>query len=387
MKTIRRLLYRDILWSVVFVALAFASLQFFFDFVRALEQVGRRGVNVGDAVVTTLLEVPANLYELWPIAVLIGAIFTLSRLAQTSEFTILRTGGLGPGRALGLLMLLGLGFALVTLLTGDVVAPLSARLSTALKIEASGGRDLGQTGAWLRDQRQTQDGSRTVSVNVSRVGRGGVLEGIRIYEFDGEGRLLTRIIAEQGRLEEATEAAQPAEGRDAATGPLNAWSLKNARAMHWDHGKSTQAAFVKDEQHDSMTWPTQLDIGVVSAAVQPTATMTTWELWRYANHLSDNEQTAQRQTIQFWKKAFYPLSCLVMMALALPFAYLNARSGGISLRVFGGIVLGISFLLLNSVAEHLGVLSGWTPWIVAASPSLLFMAISLGAFAWLVRYR
>ena len=43
---------------------------------------------------------PGHLYELAPIAVLIGTIYALARLAQSSEFTILRTGGLGPGRAL-----------------------------------------------------------------------------------------------------------------------------------------------------------------------------------------------------------------------------------------------------------------------------------------------
>ena len=61
-----------------------------------------------------------------------------------------------------------------------------------------------------------------------------------------------------------------------------------------------------------------------------------------------------------------------MVALALPFAYLHARAGGVSLKVFGGIMLGISFVLLNNVAGHLGLLRDWTPWIVAATPSPLY---------------
>jgi lipopolysaccharide export system permease protein len=32
-------------------------------------------------------------------------------------------------------------------------------------------------------------------------------------------------------------------------------------------------------------------------------------------------------------------------------------------------------------------LRGWTPWVVAAMPSTVFMLISLAAFGWLVRYR
>jgi lipopolysaccharide export system permease protein len=76
-----------------------------------------------------------------------------------------------------------------------------------------------------------------------------------------------------------------------------------------------------------------------------------------------------------------------MVALALPFAYLHARAGGVSFKVFGGIMLGISFVLLNNLAGHIGVLRDWTPWVVAASPSVIYLLLSLAAFAWLVRYR
>jgi lipopolysaccharide export system permease protein len=55
--------------------------------------------------------------------------------------------------------------------------------------------------------------------------------------------------------------------------------------------------------------------------------------------------------------------------------------------VFGGIMLGISFVLLNNVAGHLGMLRDWTPWMVAAAPSALYLLLSLAAFSWLVRYR
>jgi len=121
--------------------------------------------------------------------------------------------------------------------------------------------------------------------------------------------------------------------------------------------------------------------------VLPVTTMSTVELWRYIDHLAENEQTAQLQKIQFWKRALYPFACLVMIALALPFAYLSARSGGVSLKVFIGIMLGVSFVLVNNVFRHLGLLGNWTPWIVAAAPGALYLMASLAAFVWLVRYR
>ena len=367
MRTVRRLLYRDISGAVIFVAAAFLSLFFFIDFVDELDKVGRPGYTMASALLSGLLDMPGHFYELFPIAVLIGAIYAMSRLAQSSEFTILRTGGLGPGRALGLLAGLGAAFAVVTFVVGDYVAPASERQAVEVQARSQGGRELGRAGAWLKDRRSTPQGDRNVSVNVQRTTANGVLQGIRIFEFDADGRLLTRLSAASGRVSDGH------------------WQLEDVLVTHWP--AEVADARITDERHARLDWPTSLTGDVVAAAVLPVSTMSTVELWRYSMHLSDQEQAAQRHAILFWKKALYPFACLVMMGLALPFAYLHARSGGVALKVFGGILLGISFVLLNNVASHLGLLRNWTPWVVAATPSLLYLLLSLAAFAWLVRYR
>jgi lipopolysaccharide export system permease protein len=371
MKTVRRLLYRDIASAVLFVALAFLSLFYFIYFVDELEDVGKNGYTLGHALLAGVLELPGHFYELFPIAVLIGTIFALARMAQSSEFTILRTGGLGPGRALGLLTALGVLFAVLTFAIGDYLAPASEHAAVDLKARFSGGRTLGKSGAWLKDRRTLPDGSeRSVSVNVLRTTSEGVLEGVRIFEFDADSRLVTRVAARQARIGSGE------------------WLLGDAQLTEWPPaGAGSETLAVRDERHKQLSWPNALDAGVVAAAVLPVSTMSTVELWRYSRHLSSQEQAANRHAIQFWKKALYPLACLVMVALALPFAYLQARASGISYKVFGGILLGISFVLLNNVAGHLGVLRDWTPWLVAAAPGTLYLLLSLGAFAWLVRYR
>ncbi len=368
MKTVRRLLYRDIASAVMFVAMAFLSLFYFIDFVDELQDVGKNGYTLVQALWVGVLELPGHFYELFPIAVLIGSIFALARMAQSSEFTILRTGGLGPGRALGLLTGLGLAFAVLTFVIGDHLAPVTERAVVDVKSRFSGGRSFGSTGAWLKDRRTLADGSeRSVSVNVLRTTPDGLLEDVRIFEFDADSRLVTRVAARHARI---------AKGE---------WLLDEALLTEWP--SAGRAEGVRESRHARIAWPNALDAGVVAAAVLPVSTMSTLELWRYSRHLSSQEQASGRHAIQFWKKALYPLACLVMVALALPFAYLQARAGGISIKVFGGILLGISFVLLNNVAGHLGVLRDWTPWLVAAAPSALYLLLSLAAFGWLVRYR
>jgi len=370
MKTVRRLFYADIVSSVVFVAVAFLSLFFFIDFVDELADVGTRGYTAFDAALYGLLLLPGHLYELAPIAVLIGTIYALSRMAQSSEFTILRTGGLGPGRALALLTSLALIFGLATYLIGDYLAPWSERQATELRAVHKGGLKLGRTGAWLKDRAGTGANERSFSVNVGSAEGRSLLRDVRIFEFDTDGRLLTRTAAGTARV---TDSA--------------VWQLEKVSVTHWDAAKPGGAPQAREQKLAQLNWPSTLTAGVVAAAVLPVSNMSTIELFRYIGHLSDNEQAAQSHEIQFWKRALYPFACLVMVGLALPFAYLHARAGSVSLKVFGGIMLGIGFILLNNVAGHLGLLRNWTPWLVAAAPSALFLLMSLAAFGWLVRYR
>jgi lipopolysaccharide export system permease protein len=378
MHTVRRLLYREILGSTAYVTAAFLGLFFFIDLVGEINNLGRKGVTIGYVLSLCALQMPAHIYELMPITLLIGAIYALARLAQSSEYTILRTGGLGPGRALRLLALLGLVFALFTFMIGDVIAPWSETQVSLLQARRDGNLDVGHSGAWLRSSMQHSDGEHRYTVNIGVARSGGEVERVRIFEFSPRGNLLSRTTA-----------------RRASVGTDGIWLLEDVDITPWRPEQTDPTLSNLDalglppapQHHASLSWDGGLTRDVIAAAVLPLSTMTTAALYTYMSHLSEHEQAAQRYEIQFWKKALYPFACLVMLALALPFAYLHGRSGGISYKVFGGIMLGISFVLLNNVSGHLGVLRNWTPWIAASAPGAIYLLLSLGAFSWLVRYR
>ena len=156
MRTIRQLIYGEVIAAIAFVALGFLSLFFFFDFVDELQNIGKPGPAgtylVTHALMYVAMLVPSHLYELMPICVLIGTIFVMARLAQSSEYTILRTSGLGPWRALRTLLLLGMAFVVFTFAVGDYLSPLSDRTAQLLKARYQGKITVGQTGAWLKEK-------------------------------------------------------------------------------------------------------------------------------------------------------------------------------------------------------------------------------------------
>ncbi len=387
MKTIRRLIYAEVLWAVGFVALGFLSLFFFFDFVDELGAVGDGGYGLQHALSYVLLLVPSHLYELLPIAVLIGCIFVMARLAQSSEYTILRTSGLGPWRALKTLLVLGLGFVLLTYAVGDFVAPATDRTAQLLKSRfRGGGVSVGATGAWLKE-RQTYS---SFAVNVGQLTPEGAMRNVRIWEFDSQGLLLSVTQAPKATFSNddswSLESAQRSEFVRTNAPNTNPNTSPSARGTVT---AALEASTAKVEQQTlgNYRWPTAISAEMVSVSLLRPDRMSVPALFTYIRHLNANEQSAQRYEIEFWKKVFYPLSCLVMVVLALPFAYLHFRSSPITTYVFIGVMIGISFFLLNNVFGYMGNLNNWQPWLAAAAPGLIYTLLSLTAFGWLVLRR
>ncbi|MDO5691299.1 MAG: LPS export ABC transporter permease LptG [Pseudomonadota bacterium] len=365
MITIRRLIYSQVLRSVGAVALAFLALFFFFDMVDELGDLKRgaaRGYNLGYALLYVALQIPNHLYELLPIAALIGTIYVMAQMASSSEFTILRTSGLGPLRALRTLLGLGAVFVVITFIFGDYVAPAANRSAQAMQARFMGDITVGRTGAWMKE-RQT---SRNQAVNVGAMTSDGIMNQVRIFEFDND----------SGRLVSTTKAAQ---GRFADGG----WELQQVERRGFEHALA-EPPRVEVEQLAQWHWPTGLSQDMVAAALLSPDKMHTLDLFQYISHLEGTGQSAQRYEIAFWRKVFYPLSCLVMMVLALPFAYLHFRAGNIAGYVFIGVLVGISFFLLNNVFGHIGNLRNWEPWLTAAAPGFIYSLLSLALFGWLV---
>ncbi|NJS36650.1 MAG: LPS export ABC transporter permease LptG [Brachymonas sp.] len=380
MQTIRRLVHREIVISVAFVALAFLTLFAFFDLVDELGDIGKGNpanpYRLVHAAVFTLLLTPSRLYELMPIAVLIGSIFVMARFAQSSEFTILRTSGMGPWRALKTLLWMGAMFTALTFALGDYIAPQATRTAQLLKSQFMGQISIGQTGAWLKDRQQFS----SYAVNIGSLTSDGRMQSVKIYEFNSKGQILSTVRA------------------DNAVFADEAWMLKQVQRQEFFFPDSASPAS-QDAPSDTVRnssrversqvlsewrWPTGISAEMVSVALLKPERMATVDLFQYIQHLQNNGQTSQRYEIEFWRKVFYPLSCLVMMVLALPFAYLHFRSGAISGYVFMGVMIGISFFLLSNVFGYAGNLNDWKPWLTAALPGLIYSLASLGTFTWLV---
>jgi lipopolysaccharide export system permease protein len=137
----------------------------------------------------------------------------------------------------------------------------------------------------------------------------------------------------------------------------------------------------------SRTWTSELTPALLSVLMVMPERMSAINLFNYIRHLKENQQNTELHEIAFWKKVVYPLAVIVMMALALPFAYLQSRAGGIGYKVFAGIMLGVAFHFLNGLFSHLGLLNTWPPLVAVSIPSIVAFVVAVGLLRWVDRTR
>ncbi|MEN3295619.1 MAG: lipopolysaccharide export system permease protein [Burkholderiales bacterium] len=375
MKVLDRYIASQVVGAVAFVLVAFLALFAFFDLMEELPSVGRGGYALQHAFLYVVLRLPGYIYDLLPIAALIGTIYTLAQLAARSEFTIMRASSMSTATAGWILAKIGLVLVLVTFLFGEVISPATSEMAEKLKVQVQG-RAIGQefrSGLWTKDVIRKDGlsgdpiGSRFI--NVREVRPNGQLKKVKLYEFDRDFRL-TAVI---------TAAHADYRGN-------NTWRLADVSETRFSGealDNSAGVSTLKAPTRDLVSEITPEILGVVFADPDR---MSAQDLAAYTRHLAENNQNTERYEIAFWKKIVYPFAVLVMMALALPFAYLHFRAGGVSLKIFIGIMIGVSFQLLNRLFSHIGLLNTWPALSTAVLPSAVFLLIAISALLWVQRH-
>lgn len=355
-RTLERYLAGQIYAASAFVLVGFLALFAFFDLIRELADLGKVDYQLQQVFTFVLLSVPTHAYELFPIVVLIGTLYVLAHLASNSEYTVMRASGLSPGRAALVLAKIGLSFVVITFVIGEWLSPWSEEQAQKVKLRAMSsmiGTDL-HSGLWFKDE-----GS---FINVREARQNNLLAGVRIYEFDAEYRLRQITLAQRAQY--------------VANG---VWQMHDVtRTIFAAQGPRTERQALAE-------WRSRVSPDMLDALIVRPERMSAWALHRYTEHLAGNRQKTERYEIALWKKLFYPLAALVMMALALPFAYMHARAGMVGLKVFLGIMLGILFHMLNNLFSHIGLLQHWPPLSAAVAPSAAFLAAAILMMWWVER--
>jgi lipopolysaccharide export system permease protein len=373
-----RYLAKQIYAAFGFILFALVALFLFFDILSELGSV-KGQYTLGLALLHVLLKAPSRISEIIPIAGLIGSIYVFAMLASQSEFTILRIAGLDVRRGLSTLAKISLPLIIVTLVMSEWVGPYTENLSDQIRMKALGSSYSSQfkTGVWVKDRLRDEDGSGPIRpgvryVNVGKIEQDNEIKNIRMYEFDDAYRLLSIRTAASGRFDHT-----------------GTWILDDVTETRFKETKQTDPLnpvySTQTFSHPIVSLESEVTPQILSVLLVSPEKMSIFSLGRFISHLRDNKQDAQRHAIAFWKKVIYPFTIFVMLALALPFAYLKVRAGSVGIKVFGGIMLGMSFQLFNSLFSNVGLLGSWPALLTALIPPLLYFILAIAGLRWVSR--
>lgn len=349
MRLLTRYLAREVYTSV---ALAFAVLIMLFSFmdiIQELNDIGQGNYRLSNALLYVALIIPTHIYELFPLAALIGSIFAIVQMASNSELMIYRSSGASLQQMIFAMLQIAAPLVVVCFVFGEFIAPPSDHLAQELSLKAKNTQVTlkeFRSGVWAKDEHSF--------VNIRNVLPDTSLLNVSIYEFDDRYRLRTITAAQRAAYLSQDE-----------------WRLEGVRQTRFNESGSSV------NNLSELAWHSTLNPRILNVLLLLPEKMSSWDLYQYTKHLSDNHQKTARYEIAMWNKLIYPVAVLIMMLLALPFASYQRREGGVSSKIFAGIVLGLSFHFGGRLFSNLGALNEWNSMLSATAIAWVYLGIAL----------
>lgn len=343
MKILNKYLLKEIVSNVLMVMLALIAMFSFFDLIQELDALGKGSYGLGKILLFVLLSAPGHVYDVMPVAVLVGCMYSLGQLARYSELVVLRVSGLSIFDIAVLLLKIGAVFTVITFLIGELITPISEKVAQRMRIKATDSvvAQEFRSGLWVKDGNSF--------INVEEVLPDATLLNIHIFDFDKNAKLVATRNAKAGEFKHES------------------WKLKDVTDTKF--GKDS----VKVNRSNEAIWHSLIRPELLNVLLIMPEKMSAWNLYTYINHLSINKQKTTRYEVALWAKMIYPLACMVMVILALPFGFVQQRAAGASTKIFVGIMLGVMYQIFNRVFAHLGLLNDWPPLFSAITPTVMFL--------------
>lgn len=337
---------RAIAHHTLLVLAALTALLVFVVFVDVLGDYGRGNFGLYELLRFVVLSQPRKIYELFPVAVLIGTLMGLSTLAANAELIAMRAAGVSKTRVLVAVMKTGVLFAALAVVIGEVIVPAAESAAQSGRAQAMAtGFEHKSSGVWMRDGR--------AFVNVGEVLPDLSLLQVAIYEIDAQGGLRAQIYADRARFN--GDAWELYDARETVPTPTSVVTRRSARRL-WHPGFTPEVVAV--------------------FSVKPEA-LSLWQLRSYIQHLRSNGQETARYELARWQKLLLPGAIAILAMLAVPFVFRPARSGGLAQRIFIGVLLGLSFVVIARSFGYAALLYGIPPLIGAVLPLAAFLLLAV----------
>ena len=377
MRILTRYILSEVLSHTVLGGVLFTFVLFMRDLGKILELVVRNSASLGDAARIFLYTLPNALLVTIPMAVLVGILLGLSRLASDSEITAMRASGMGALAFVRIISLLSAAALGIGLFNSLYVAPRSA--AALMQLEAS--LKTSQASFEVQPRVFYEDFKNYVLYiqDVRPAAGAAVWKHVFLADLSDPGN---------PRVTTATEAI-------VVNGSSRSGDAQTLH-LHLINGTQHQTSAADPGQYNISTFSSS-DLPIetggqedtrVGRSDMPILALTLPQLWQRGHAAGLSAHQASLYRIEFNKRFSYPFACLVLMLVGVPLG-LASKRGGKSTGFVLTILLVFLYYFLSSLGVALaktGKLSAFTGvWganlIFAAAGAMLLYQLSRGGIA------
>lgn len=347
MKILDRYIRHAVIFSTFLVSAVIIGIQSFLALIQQFQYVGRYGYTMLQAFLYVPMQLPAQFYQLFPIAGFLGALIALTRLSSSSQLIVMRASGVSIKRIAWSVMKAAVLMIVVVTAIGEGVGPLLQQHSEQArqKMLSSQHHDSLLESVWLHQA----DGF----THISQLKNQDTMIDITRYRFDPSGRLTQVVDAKSGRL---------VDGQ---------WQLSDLKKtlFHQNHIE------VKTQSHSDLQVAFQPNLQLQMSIAS--AEQTIMDLYRTIQYRRSIGLGVNRFIFTFWQRLLQPVTTAVMICLAVPFVFGSFRNTSMGLRVIVGVLIGFVFYMLNQLFGPITLVYQFPPLLAALIPTCLFSLIAI----------
>ncbi len=340
---------KAILGPVALVMAVLMVLSGVFLFNTQQDDIGVGSYTTVGAAEFVLLNLPAQAWQLLPLATLVGSLVGLGALARGSEITVMRAAGVSPARIAGSALIAATLLVVIETTLGEFIAPPLQIASKEKKaLTRFSAITLGDgTGAWVRD------GSLILSTTSQFSDR--QFGGMVVFELTADHTLRAIGVADRVTLGTTGSAA---------------WVLRGYRETRFmDHR-------VLSPLSRERTLYSNLSAEFLGLAVTNPNDLRLVTLYRLIRYRERNALETRAFVFAFWSRISRTAAIPFAVLLAVPFVLGSLRSAGAGAKAAVGLAFGVGLFLAQRLIESGTLVFDINPILLAWLPTVLLAVLS-----------
>ena len=337
--------FRALLVIILILMLLFS----FIELLGQLDDLGTGNYHILNAVGYVVYTMPGRLFDLLPVATMLGSVIGLGILADHDELLAMLAAGRCRRQICRPILIAGLLLMLLAAgLAEFIVPPLEQQAQTRRLIALSdSGMVITKDELWLRH--------RDRLIRIGKSSLYGATTDLDIYQRDRQGRLLSYIHSSRARI------LNPQQ-----------WLLEDVKQK-----KFSADGDIETRHLENLTLNLSLNANQLSILQLSPKTLSPSQLYKYIRELRQRGQNADHYSMVLWQRLCRPLALGAMMLLALSLIFGPARKAGAGVRIMIACMVGIGLYLFDQIIGNLGLLFDLHPALTSLSPIAATLVLSL----------